>query len=50
MEPKENSSLSVFCPIFFKLVSIDAELNSALENERYFYQKIGCGTQKSSQI
>ena len=26
-----------------------AELNSALRNERYFYPKIGCGTQKSSQ-
>ena len=28
---------------------MDAELNSALGNERYFYPRIGCGTQKSTQ-
>ena len=53
MEPKENSinqSIStVVRPIWLKLVSMDAELNSALKNEKYFCQVIGCGTWKSSQ-
>ena len=46
---KQQTISSVLCPILLKLVSIDAELNCALENERYFCQVIGCGTQKSSQ-
>ena len=41
----------------FKLVLIDSELNSALENQTYFYKKIGAyfykknggGTEKSNQ-
>ena len=37
------------CPILFKLVSMDGELNFTLETETYFYQKIKCGTYKSSQ-
>ena len=46
---KKHTISFVPCPILFKLVSVDAELNSAFENERYFYQIIGCGTWKSSQ-
>ena len=39
----------VLCPCLFKLVSMDGELSSALGNKNYFYQVIGCSTQKSSQ-
>ena len=39
----------VLCAILFKLVSMDGELNFALETETYFHQKIKCGTYKSSQ-
>ena len=31
-------------------MSIDLELNSALENHTYFYQKCGSGTHKSNEI
>ena len=41
---KWHPSFVVLRPIFFKLVSMDAELNSALGNEKYFYQIIRCGT------
>ena len=40
---------SFVCLTLIKLVSMDAGLNYALENERYFCQVIGCGTWKSSQ-
>ena len=33
----------------FKLVPIDLELNSALGNQTYFYQKCGSCTQKSNE-
>ena len=33
----------------FKLVPIDSELNSALQNQTYFYKKFGRGTEKSNQ-
>ena len=46
---KGYPSFLAVASILFKLVSVDAELNSALENERYFCQIIGCGTWKSSQ-
>ena len=35
---------SSVCWTLTNLVSMDAELNLALENWRYFFQVIGCGT------
>ena len=46
---KGYPSFLVVASILFKLVSMDAELNSALENESYFCQIIECDTWKSSQ-
>ena len=45
---RQDISSSVFLTLT-KLVSMDAELNSAFENKRYSCQVIGCGTWKSSQ-
>ena len=33
----------------FKLVTIDLDLNAALANQTYFYQKCGRGFQKSNE-
>ena len=41
---KWHPSFVFLCPILFKLVSMDAELTSALGNKKYFYQRIGCCT------
>ena len=41
---KWHPSFVVLRPILFKLMSMDAELNSTLGNKNYFYQRIGCGT------
>ena len=51
MGQKENGRQAFLFLIFlnFKLVPINSELNSASGNQIYLYQKIGCGTQKSSQ-
>ena len=38
-----HPSFLVLSPILLKLVSMDAELNSAFVNEKYFYQIIGYG-------
>ena len=38
-----------WCFLNFKLVPVDLELNSALRNQIYFYQKCGSCTQKSNE-
>ena len=49
---KQEMAHKLFCFLFFlnfKLVPIDLELNSALGNQTYFYQKCGSCTQKSNE-
>ena len=49
--PKRNchTSFFVFRLLNSKVVPVDSELNSALENQIDFCQGFGCGNQKSSQ-
>ena len=46
---KWHTSFFVSHLLYLKLVPIDSDFNSVLENQTYFYQIYGRGTQKSSQ-